>query len=159
LQERTEEGVLILTLNRPEAMNCFNTELLAALAEVIREANFDTALAASSSPAPRGRTRKRPPFDRGRSEGAQRHVAGSGTPVRLYDPQHLHCIEQVRVPVIAAINGFAFGGGTELAWLATSGSAAANAIMGPPKRVSRSFLGLADPAGCLGSSASPRRRS
>jgi enoyl-CoA hydratase/carnithine racemase len=28
LQERTDEGILILTLNRPDAMNCFNFELL-----------------------------------------------------------------------------------------------------------------------------------
>ena len=44
LQERTEEGILILTLNRPEAMNCFNFDLLAVLADVIREANFDMGL-------------------------------------------------------------------------------------------------------------------
>ncbi|HBB17147.1 MAG TPA: enoyl-CoA hydratase, partial [Syntrophus sp. (in: bacteria)] len=44
LQERTEEGILILTLNRPETMNCFNSDLLAALAGAIREANFDMAL-------------------------------------------------------------------------------------------------------------------
>ena len=28
LQEKTEEGILILTLNRSEAMNCFNIDLL-----------------------------------------------------------------------------------------------------------------------------------
>ena len=44
LQERTEEGILILTLNRPEAMNCFNFDLLAALSDTIREANFDMGL-------------------------------------------------------------------------------------------------------------------
>ena len=31
LQERPEDGILVLTLNRPEAMNCFNRDLLAAL--------------------------------------------------------------------------------------------------------------------------------
>src|SRR4030042_2384161 len=44
LQERLDEGILVLTLNRPEAMNCFNSELLAALAEVVREADFDTGI-------------------------------------------------------------------------------------------------------------------
>ena len=44
LKERTEEGILILTLNRPEAMNCFNYDLLSVLSETIREANFDMAL-------------------------------------------------------------------------------------------------------------------
>ena len=36
MQERVEDGILILTLNRPEAMNCFNSDLLAALAGTIR---------------------------------------------------------------------------------------------------------------------------
>jgi enoyl-CoA hydratase/carnithine racemase len=44
IQERTQEGILILTLNRPDAMNCFNLDLLAALADAIREANFDQEL-------------------------------------------------------------------------------------------------------------------
>ncbi len=37
LQEKTEDGILILTLNRPEAMNCFNSDLLSALAEAIQD--------------------------------------------------------------------------------------------------------------------------
>ena len=41
LQQKTDDGILILTLNRPDAMNCFNFDLLAELADVIREANFD----------------------------------------------------------------------------------------------------------------------
>ncbi len=44
LQERTDDGILILTLNRPDAMNCFNFDLLAVLADVVREANFDMGL-------------------------------------------------------------------------------------------------------------------
>ncbi|HQQ28648.1 MAG TPA: enoyl-CoA hydratase-related protein, partial [Syntrophales bacterium] len=44
LQERTDDGILILTLNRPDAMNCFNFDLLAVLGEAIREANFDMNL-------------------------------------------------------------------------------------------------------------------
>ena len=91
LQERTEDGILILTLNRPETMNCFNFDLLAALAEVIREANFDMALrcivitGAPGEDSTKGRF-----FNRGRSEGAQKDDPGSGPAVHLYDPQHLH---------------------------------------------------------------------
>jgi len=44
LQQKTDDGILILTLNRPDAMNCFNFDLLAVLADVIREANFDLSL-------------------------------------------------------------------------------------------------------------------
>ena len=45
LQEKKGEGIILLTLNRPEAMNCFSFELLAALGDAIREANFDYWLA------------------------------------------------------------------------------------------------------------------
>ena len=44
LKEKAGEGICILTLNRPEATNCFNFELLAALEHTIREANFDRSL-------------------------------------------------------------------------------------------------------------------
>ncbi len=33
LQQKTDDGILILTLNRPDAMNCFNFDLLAVLAD------------------------------------------------------------------------------------------------------------------------------
>ena len=36
------EGVLTLTLNRPEALNSFNRELLDALSLAIEEAHFNT---------------------------------------------------------------------------------------------------------------------
>ena len=40
LQERTDDGILILTLNRPDAMNCFNFDLLAVLADVDQGSQF-----------------------------------------------------------------------------------------------------------------------
>src|SRR5947209_18048438 len=41
-----EGGVLTLTLNRPEALNSLNTELLAALADALDQAAGDSAVRA-----------------------------------------------------------------------------------------------------------------
>lgn len=131
LQERTEEGILILTLNRPEAMNCFNSDLLAALAEVIREANFDMGLRCIVITGAPGEDPKKASF----STGADLKERRSMTPdqVRRYIftiRNTFTAVEQVRVPVIAAINGFAFGGGIELALACDIRIASSNAVMG-----------------------------
>jgi len=44
LQERTGNGIVILTLNRPEAMNCLNFETIETLQKVIEDANFDMSV-------------------------------------------------------------------------------------------------------------------
>ena len=131
IQERTQEGILILTLNRPEAMNCFNGDLLAALADAIREANFDQELRCIVITGAPGEDPKKAAF----STGADLKERRTMTPdqVRRYIfmiRNTFTAVEQVRVPVIAAINGFAFGGGTELALACDIRIAAANAIMG-----------------------------
>lgn len=131
LQERRPDGILILTLNRPEAMNCFNMDLLAALAEAIREANFDAALRCIVITGAAGANPARAAF----STGADLKERQGMTPdqVRRYVftiRSTFTGVEQVRVPVIAAINGFAFGGGTELALACDIRIASSAAVMG-----------------------------
>jgi enoyl-CoA hydratase/carnithine racemase len=127
LQKRTEEGILILTLNRPEAMNCFNTDLLAALAEAIREADFDTALRCIVITGAPGEDPKKSSF----STGADLKERRDQVRRFIFTIRNTFtAVEQVRVPVIAAINGFAFGGGMELALACDIRIAAANVIMG-----------------------------
>ena len=131
LQERTEEGILILTLNRPEAMNCFNTELLAALAEVIREANFDMTLRCIVITGAPGEDPKKSAFSTGADLKERRGMSQDQVRRFVFTIRNTFtAVEQVRVPVIAAINGFAFGGGTELALACDIRIAAANAVMG-----------------------------
>lgn len=131
IQERTPEGILILTLNRPEAMNCFNGELLEALGTAIGEANFDQELRCIVITGAPGEDPKKAAF----STGADLKERRSMTPdqVRRFIfmiRNTFTAVEQVRVPVIAAINGFAFGGGTELALACDLRIAAATAVMG-----------------------------
>jgi enoyl-CoA hydratase/carnithine racemase len=131
LQERMEEGILILTLNRPEAMNCFNSDLLVEIAEVIREANFDLALRCIIITGAVGEDPKKTSFSTGADLKERRGMSQDQVRRFIFTIRNTFtAIEQVRIPVIAAINGFAFGGGMELALACDIRIAAANVIMG-----------------------------
>ena len=131
LQERTEEGILILTLNRPEAMNCFNIELLAALADTIREVNFDMALRCIVITGTGGEDPKKASFSTGADLKERRTLSADQVRRFIFTIRNTFtAVEQVRVPVIAAINGFAFGGGMELALACDLRIASSNVIIG-----------------------------
>jgi len=131
LQERTEGGILVLTLNRPEAMNCFNFALLAALADVIREANFDMDLRCIIITGAGGEDPKKASFSTGADLKERRTLSPDQVRRFIFTIRNTFtAVEQVRVPVIAAINGFAFGGGIELALACDLRIASSNVIMG-----------------------------
>lgn len=120
------EGVLCITLNRPEALNALNTQLLGELADILDDANSDENVHAVVI------TGNAQAFAAGAdiNEMAERDLVGM-----LEDPRQHHwaTITRFRKPIIAAVNGYALGGGCELAMHADIIVAGENALFGQPE--------------------------
>jgi enoyl-CoA hydratase len=119
-------GVLCIKLNRPDALNALNTQLLAELADTLSDADNDDNVRAVVI------TGDVKAFAAGADikEMAERDLVGM-----LEDPrqQHWATITRFRKPIIAAVNGYALGGGCELAMHADIIIAGANAQFGQPE--------------------------
>ena len=121
-----EEGVRVFILNRPEALNALNTELLGNLSQALDEAEADPDTRAIVI------TGGQKAFAAGAdiNEMASLDLVGI-----LEDPRiaHWQRIERFSKPIIAAVNGFALGGGCELAMHADIVVAGENARFGQPE--------------------------
>lgn len=121
-----DRGVRLITLQRPEALNALNTRLLGELAQELDDAEHD----------PQTRvvviTGSRKAFAAGAdlNEMAERDLVGI-----LDDPRQTHWqrITRFPKPLIAAVNGFALGGGCELAMHADILIAGEDARFGQPE--------------------------
>jgi enoyl-CoA hydratase len=110
LHEVSPDGVAVVTLNRPQAMNALSRELLDALAAAIEEASADARvrvliLTGAGRAFCAGLDLKE--LGAGRTDIGQTTVSSRGDPVGVME----HCGK----PVIGAINGAAVTGGFELA--------------------------------------------
>ena len=127
--ENPEEGIRILTVDRPEKLNALNSDVLGQLGEAIDAAASDPALRclvltgtgdkAFIAGADIGELAKLTPV-----EGREHSRRGQAL---------LDRIESLPAPTIAAINGYAYGGGLELAMACTIRVASENARMGLPE--------------------------
>ena len=125
-----EEGIARITINRPEARNALNRTVRQEIKEAIKdiEEDKDVRVAiitgagdkAFISGADIADLKEMDPI------GIEKHASTIGQ--QLYTE-----IENLRVPVIARINGFCLGGGCELAMSCDIRIASANAKFGQPE--------------------------
>ena len=125
----TADRVRTLTVNRPEKLNALNSEVVAAL---------DTALEAARADASVGVVVITGSGEKSFIAGADIGELSKLTPVegRAHARKGqalLHKLETLGKPVIAAVNGYALGGGCELALACTIRIASENARFGQPE--------------------------
>jgi enoyl-CoA hydratase len=122
--------IAFLTINRPQQLNALNKDTIAALHAALAAADSDPnvgviILTGSGEKA----------FVAGADikEFADFSIAEGGALAQTGQQTLFDFIEQLGTPVIAAVNGFALGGGLELAMAAHIRIASSNAKMGLPE--------------------------
>lgn len=121
--------VATVTLHRPEALNALNAAMLTELAEVFGELAADPAVRVILLTGSGQRA-----FAAGADiRELLQTDAASGKGVSEHGQQVFTSIERCGKPVIACINGFAFGGGLELAMACTLRLASEDAQLGLPE--------------------------
>ena len=125
-----EDGILTLTIHRPEALNALNGNVIDALSAALeaaqenREVRVIVLTGAGDKAFVAGADIKEfADYDQAQGEELARRGQRD-----LFDR-----VEQSRKPIVAAVNGFALGGGLELAMAAHVRIASSNARMGLPE--------------------------
>jgi enoyl-CoA hydratase/carnithine racemase len=128
LLKESHNGVMVLTINRPDALNCFDMPLLEDFGRTVAEIAFDRKVkVVVITGSPEGKNAF--------STGADLKERAGMSPdqVRLYIQTIRNlftAVEELPKPVVAAVNGYAFGGGLELALACDIRLASVKAIVG-----------------------------
>ncbi|WP_284975796.1 enoyl-CoA hydratase [Arthrobacter sp. efr-133-TYG-104] len=120
------DRVGLVTLNRPSALNALNTELMNELVSAVKDMDTDPDVGAVVI------TGSAKAF----AAGADIKEMSSKTYMEMYAAdwfRHWEDLTRLRIPVIAAVSGFALGGGCELAMMADFIIAGDNAKFGQPE--------------------------
>lgn len=123
-----DSGILQITLNRPEALNALNADLMNGLFEIFQSAKNNSAIKALLI------TGEGKAFCAGADIKQLAKLNGQeGLEFARRGQMVFRTLEQLGKPSLAAINGFALGGGCELAMSATLRIAATTAVFGQPE--------------------------
>jgi enoyl-CoA hydratase len=121
------EHVALVTLNRPEVLNAINYQLLGEVASTLEDLDADeTCHCVVITGA----------GERAFAAGADIKEMADQTPVSLTRKNHFarwERIKRVRTPIVAAVRGYALGGGCELAMACDIIVAADDALFGQPE--------------------------
>ena len=128
IEVHTEAGkVGIVTLNRPKALNALNDQLMDELGAALKAFDADPAIGCIIVTG----------SERAFAAGADIAAMAKYSFVDVYGGDYItrnwETIRSIRKPVIAAVSGFALGGGCELAMMCDFIIAADNAKFGQPE--------------------------
>ena len=125
---RTEgEKVGVITLNRPKQLNALNDQLMNELGEALKAFDADEKIGCIIL------TGSEKAFAAGADIGAMAKYSFADAYKGDYITRNWEQIRSIRKPVIAAVSGFALGGGCELAMMCDFIIAADNAKFGQPE--------------------------
>lgn len=107
---RGDDGVAVITMNRPEKLNAMGVEFFARLPAVLADLDADRSIGAAVITGA-GRAFSAGGDIESFAQLTDHHAYRSHLK-RVFDA--FHAVETARVAVIGAVNGLAYGGGTEL---------------------------------------------
>lgn len=124
---RTEGRVGVITLNRPKQLNALNDQLMNELGAALQAFDADDGIGCMVI------TGSEKAFAAGADIGAMAKYSFADVYKGDYITRNWETIRGIRKPVIAAVAGFALGGGCELAMMCDFIIAADNAKFGQPE--------------------------
>src|SRR5215203_4111056 len=141
-----DEGIAVITMNRPQALNAFSSEQLDRLGAAFHALGLNRSVRVVILTGA---------GDRAFAAGADIKEMVDLTPVEgmafgRKGQALTNCVERLPQPVIAAVNGYAFGGGCELALACDIRLASENARFAQPE------VSLGIPPGWGGTQRLPR---
>ncbi|KKM12860.1 crotonase [Clostridiales bacterium PH28_bin88] len=124
-----EDGIAVLTINRPKALNALNAQTFYEMAEALEKIANDPEIKVLILTGAGEKS-----FVAGADIVYMKDFGGvEGREFALLGQRVMNMIEKLPQPVIAAVNGYALGGGCELAMCCDIRIAAENARFGQPE--------------------------